>query len=60
MDVVEDNWLGQIRIVNLHNLTAADLADKVRDLWERRAEQRREGGLPEDKPVIVTDTLSIR
>lgn len=58
LDGVEDNWLGQIRIVNLHNLTAADLADKVRDLWERRAEQRREGGLPEDKPVIVTDTRS--
>jgi len=58
LDGVEDDWLGQIRIINLENLTAADLADKIEDLWERRSEIRREGGLPEDKPVIVVDARS--
>jgi len=58
LDGVEDDWLGQIRIINLENLTAADLASKIEDLWERRAEIRREGGLPEDKPVIVVDNRS--
>jgi len=58
LDGVEDDWLGQIRIINLVNLTAASLSDKLEDLWERRAEIRREGGLPEDKPVIVVDERS--
>lgn len=59
LDDQGDEWLGEIRIINLpENLTAADLSDKIETLWERRAEIRREGGLPEDKPVIVTDSRS--
>ena len=58
LDSAEEDWLGQIHIVNLTNLTATDLASKIEDLWERRAQLRREGGLPEDKPVIVADTRS--
>lgn len=58
LDGVEDNWLGEINIINLDRLTATDLADKIKELWEKRAELRREGGLKEDKPVIVADTRS--
>ncbi|HSW47161.1 MAG TPA: secretin N-terminal domain-containing protein, partial [Phycisphaerae bacterium] len=58
LDDAEEDWLGQIHIVNLRNLTATDLASKIEDLWERRAKLRREGNLPEDKPVIVADTRS--
>ena len=58
LDGAEEDWLGQFRIINLENLTATDIAEKIESLWERRAEIRREGGLPEDKPVIVTDSRS--
>jgi type II secretion system protein D len=58
LDGVEEDWLGQIRIINLTNLTATSLASQIEDLWERRARLRREGGLPEDQPVIVADTRS--
>ncbi len=58
LDGVEDDWLGQIRIIKLDKLAAPDLAEKVQDLWERRAQLRSEAGLPEDKPVIVTDSRS--
>ncbi len=51
---------GDINIITLdpNKLTAADLADKIASLWDRRAKQRQEEGLPEDRPVIVTDTRS--
>ncbi len=58
LDGVDPEYLGQIRIINLENLTAADLASKIKDLWEGRSKIRREGGLSEDKPVIVTDSRS--
>ncbi len=59
LDGADDEWLGDIRILVLDKqLTAADLAGKIEDLWQRRADLRREGGLPEDKPVIVTDSRS--
>lgn len=56
LDGTDDEWLGELRILALTEpLTATDLADKIDALWERRAEQRRQGNLPEDKPVIVPD-----
>ena len=59
LDSADDKWLGEIRIVSLKEpLAATDIADKIENLWERRAEQRRQGGLPEDSPVIVTDSRS--
>jgi type II secretion system protein D len=58
LDGVSPEYLGQIRIINLKNLTAADLATKVKDLWAGRAKIRREGELPEDTPVIATDARS--
>jgi type II secretion system protein D len=59
LDTPEDKWLGEIHIINLQDpLAATDVADKIENLWERRAEQRREGGLPEDMPRIVADTRS--
>ena len=58
LDGAEEDWLGQIHIINMKNLTASDLASKIEDLWKRRADQRKKGGLPEDMPVIVADTRS--
>lgn len=58
LDNADDEWLGQIHIIQLDTLAAADLDGKIEDLWERRAELRAEGGLPEDRPVIVTDARS--
>lgn len=58
LDDVEENWLGEIHIVNLQNLTATDVAKNIEDLWKRRADKRKQGGLPEDLPVIVSDTRS--
>ncbi len=57
LDGIEDDWLGQIKIVKLpDNLTAPDIADKIGELWQRRAKLRQEGGLPADEPVIVSDS----
>ncbi|MGQ9649637.1 MAG: secretin N-terminal domain-containing protein, partial [Phycisphaerae bacterium] len=57
LDGTEDDWLGQIKIINLpDNLTAPDIADKIGELWQRRAKLRQEGGLPADEPVIVSDS----
>ncbi|MDM8009280.1 MAG: secretin N-terminal domain-containing protein [Phycisphaerae bacterium] len=57
LDGIEDDWLGQIKIINLpENLTAPDIASKVEELWQRRAKLRQEGGLPADEPVIVSDS----
>ena len=58
LDGADEDWLGEIHIIPMKTLAAADLAGKIEDLWERRAAKRREGGLPEDKPVIVTDARS--
>ncbi len=58
LDGAEEDWLGQIHIINLENLTASDMAKNIEELWKRRAEKRKEGGLPEDLPVVVPDTRS--
>lgn len=58
LDGADLDFLGQIRIINLENLTAADLSGKVEQLWERRAELRQRGGLPPDRPIIVSDPRS--
>ncbi len=59
LDVTEDKWLGEIQIIKLTDpLTATDVVDKVDQLWERRAAQRQEKGLPQDKPKVVADTRS--
>jgi type II secretion system protein D len=58
LDQVGEDYLGDIHIINLDNLAAADIADKIEDLWERRSQLRADEGLPEDRPVIVTDARS--
>lgn len=57
LDGTEDDWLGQIKIVKLpDNLTAPDIADKIGELWQRRAKLRQDADLPADEPVIVSDS----
>jgi type II secretion system protein D len=59
LDGAEPDWLGDIRIISLDEpLVASDLESKITDLWARRADLRREADLPEDLPVIVTDSRS--
>lgn len=48
----------QIRIVQCQRLSAADLKEKIEELWKRKAELRREGELLEDSPVIAVDDRS--
>ncbi|HOW68999.1 MAG TPA: secretin N-terminal domain-containing protein [Phycisphaerae bacterium] len=58
LDEIKDTWLGAIQIITLDNLAATDVAEKIKEIWDGRAEARRQGGLKEDKPVIVSDTRS--
>lgn len=58
LDKAPEDFLGDIHIITLENLTAADLADKIEALWERRSQQRAEEDLPEDMPVLVSDARS--
>lgn len=58
LDEIKDTWLGAIQLIALENLAATDVADKIEEIWKGRAEARRQGGLKEDKPVIVSDTRS--
>ncbi len=58
LDGADADYMGQVRIIDLENLAASDIADKIEQLWERKLEQRRRSGLPEDKPVLVSDTRS--
>ena len=48
----------QIRIINLLRLDAQDMKTKIEDLWQRKAELRREEEMLEDLPVIVVDSRS--
>ena len=48
----------QIRIVRCDRLTAADLKEKIDELWQRKAELRRAEEQPEDLPVLVADERS--
>ena len=58
LDTIPKDLLEDIHIVNLKNLTAADIADKIETLWERRLNLLPEGNLKQDQPVIVTDSRS--
>jgi len=55
LDSSPNRFAGQFRIITLENLTAADLATKVRDLWQRQAQLRQAANLPADDPVVVSD-----
>ena len=58
LDGAPDRLIDQIRIINCANTSAADLRSKIEELWQRKANLRREGELPEDLPVIVADQRS--
>ncbi len=48
----------QIRIIECKRLSAGDLKEKIEELWQRKAELRREEDLLEDLPVIAVDERS--
>ncbi|MCH7813283.1 MAG: hypothetical protein IID40_04600 [Planctomycetes bacterium] len=58
LDTASDRLIDQIRIINCNKTSAADLQAKIEDLWQRKADLRREGDVPEDLPVIVADQRS--
>ena len=45
----------QIRIVHCARLSAADLKEKIDELWKRKADLRREAEMLEDLPILVAD-----
>ena len=48
----------QIRIINCRRMSAADLKQKIEELWQRKADLRREEELLEDLPILVADERS--
>ncbi len=48
----------QIRIIRCDRISAADLKEKIDELWKRKAELRREQEFSEDLPVVVVDERS--
>ena len=58
LDTAPDKLIDQIRIINCKNTSAGDLASKIEELWQRKADLRREGDIPEDMPIIVADQRS--
>ncbi len=58
LDTPAEKLFEQIKIITCTNTSAADLASKIDDLWQRKADLRREAELPEDLPIIVPDQRS--
>lgn len=58
LDTTSPEYLGQVRIINLENLAATEIAEKINELWTGRAKNLPGGEQPYDQPVIVTDTRS--
>ncbi len=58
LNVAPDRLIDNIRIVNCANTNAADLATKIDELWQRKADLRSADDLPVDKPIIVADQRS--
>ena len=58
LDSAPSQWVNEIRIITCKNTSAADLADKIEQLWQRKAELRQREDLPQDKPIIVADQRS--
>jgi type II secretion system protein D len=58
LDGAEDR-MGEVRIINLEKTQAADIAAKIQDLWQQRAQMLSTGqGGKQDLPVIIADTRS--
>ena len=58
LDTIPTKLFDQIRIVRLERLNAADLKEKIDELWQRKAELRRVEERFEDMPVVVVDERS--
>jgi type II secretion system protein D len=58
LDTKPAKLFDQIRIVKCERLSAADIKQKVEELWQRKAELRREEELLEDTPVVAVDERS--
>lgn len=58
LDVKPARAYDQVRILACGMLSAEDMKTKIEELWQRKAELRREAELPEDIPVVAVDTRS--
>jgi type II secretion system protein D len=58
LDTAPEPLIENIRIINCRNTSAADLASKIDELWQRKASLRSGQDIPEDLPVIVADQRS--
>ncbi|MCH8964968.1 MAG: hypothetical protein IIB58_08420, partial [Planctomycetes bacterium] len=58
LDSAPSQWVNEIRIILCEHTSAADLAGKIDQLWQRKAELRQREDLPQDTPVIVADQRS--
>ncbi|MEE8170664.1 MAG: secretin N-terminal domain-containing protein [Phycisphaerae bacterium] len=58
VDVPGAEFLGRIRTIAIKKSTAGKLADKLNEIWDKRAEVREGGESQLDKPVIVADERS--
>lgn len=58
LDTKPARLFDQIRIIACKRLSAADLKEKIDELWQRKAELRREEELLEDLPIVVVDERS--
>lgn len=58
LDTKPAKLFDQIRIISCERLSAKNLKEKIDELWQRKADLRREADVLEDLPVIATDERS--
>lgn len=58
LDTKPAKLFDQIRLVQCGRLSARDLKEKIEELWQRKADLRREDDLLEDLPIVVVDERS--
>jgi len=58
LDTKPARLFDQIRLIGCRRLSAADLKEKIDELWKRKADLRQEQELLEDIPVVVVDGRS--
>ncbi|MBN1510859.1 MAG: hypothetical protein JXB13_02500, partial [Phycisphaerae bacterium] len=58
LDTPAEKLFEHIRLITCKNTSAADLASKIEELWERKAQLRQDAELPEDMPIVVADQRS--
>ncbi len=58
LDTEPARLFDHIRIITCQRLAASDLKEKIEELWQRKADLRREEELLEDMPIVVVDERS--